>query len=79
MAKFDVMSHKLVPKHVLLKPEEAQLILDKYNIRREQLPKIFLKDPCAKSLGAHVGDIIRIDRDSFTAGSTTLYRLVIDI
>ena len=79
MAKFDVMSHRLVPKHVLLTPDEAQKVLGELNIRKEQLPKIYMKDPCAKAIGAKVGDVVKITRESLTAGSSIAYRLVIDI
>ena len=79
MAKFDVMSHKLVPQHILLTSEENEELLTKLGVRKEQLPKIYLKDPCVKAIGAKVGDILRIVRDSHTAGASIAYRLVIDI
>ncbi len=79
MAKFDVMSHKLVPQHIILTPEEAEDLLTRLSVRKEQLPKIYLKDPCVKAIGAKVGDILRIIRDSQTAGASIAYRLVIDI
>jgi DNA-directed RNA polymerase subunit H len=79
VAKFDVMSHKLVPTHILLSDADAQKVLTDHQIRKEQLPKIYLRDPCVKAVGAKVGDIIKIVRESHTAGQSVAFRLVIDI
>ena len=79
MAKFDVMSHKLVPRHSLLTQEEAEKLVVDLGVRKEQLPKIYSKDPCVKAIGAKVGDILKIVRDSQTSGASVAYRLVIDI
>ena len=79
MAKFDVMSHKLVPMHMLLSEEEAQKTVAELKVRKEQLPKIYMKDPCVKAIGGKVGDIVKIVRESHTAGHSVAFRLVIDI
>jgi DNA-directed RNA polymerase subunit H len=78
MVKFDVMTHKLVPKHILLSESEKQEVIDKYKVDPYQFPKIFVSDPCARALGAKPGDIIKILRESQTAGTTVAYRLVIE-
>jgi DNA-directed RNA polymerase subunit H len=53
--------HILQPKHTLLKSEESEKILDKFNISALQLPKIKITDP-ALPKGANVGDVIKIER-----------------
>ncbi|VUT23719.1 MAG: DNA-directed RNA polymerase subunit H [Candidatus Methanolliviera sp. GoM_asphalt] len=78
MGKFNLFDHELVPKHILLNEEEAKEVLNKYDIEREMLPKIKESDPAAKEINAKSGDIIKIIRESYTAGETEFYRLVID-
>ncbi len=52
-------------------------MLEEYEIKAHQLPKLKEKDPVAKAIGAEAGDIIKITRDSATAGKSVAYRLVI--
>lgn len=67
----------LVPKHEVLSKEEAEELLRSLGIKKEQLPKIKATDPIAKEIGAKVGDIVKITRESPTAGKSIAYRLVI--
>jgi DNA-directed RNA polymerase subunit H len=76
-ASFDLFEHELVPTHIIAPEEEIQLVLDHYGIEKNQLPRIFRDDPAVKVLGARPGQIIRIERDSPTAGKTFYYRLVV--
>jgi len=55
------MPHILQPKHTILKQQEAEKVLLKYNISFSQLPKIHLADPGLPK-EAIVGDIIKIER-----------------
>jgi DNA-directed RNA polymerase subunit H len=75
--KVKLQDHILVPKHEVLSKEEAEELLKTLNIQKEQLPKIKVDDPIAKEIGAKIGDIVRIARDSPTAGKSIAYRLVI--
>lgn len=75
--ELNVLKHELVPKQIILKDEEKKELLEKLNIIPPQLPKIFTNDPVVKSIGAKEGDIIKIIRDSPTAGVTTYYRVVV--
>jgi DNA-directed RNA polymerase subunit H len=77
MGKVSLQDHILVPVHEILKKEEAEELLKTLNIEKEQLPKIKVDDPIAKEIGAKVGDIIRIIRESQTAGKSIAYRLVV--
>jgi len=53
--------HILQPKHIKLSEEQAQEVLDKLNISKNQLPKILSSD-AALPEGCIVGDVIRIER-----------------
>ncbi len=75
--EFDPTKHRLVPRHEILEEGDVQKILLEYNIEKEQMPKIRVSDPAALAIKAKVGDVIRITRDSPTAGKAIFYRLVI--
>ncbi len=75
--KIRLQDHILVPKHEILSEKEKEELLKLLGIRPEQLPKIRVDDPIAKEIGAKVGDIIRIVRESPTAGVSVAYRYVI--
>ena len=69
--KKDFVIRKSIPRIVKL--------LNKYNIKKDQLPKILITDPCVKVISAKVGDIIRIERESPTSGVSIAYRRVVDV
>ena len=48
-----------------------------YKIRPYNLPKILITDPAVKALGAKIGDITKITRNSEIAGTVVSYRLVV--
>ena len=75
--KFDVLKHELVPKHEVLPKEEAAEILKKFNVTKGQIPKILVSDPVAKKIEAKVGDVVKIARNSKTAGKSIFYRVVV--
>jgi len=67
----------MVPCHEILDEEELKSVLEQYSIRKEQIPKIKVKDPVIKEIKAQVGDVIKITRKSATADEAIIYRLVI--
>ena len=69
--------HGLVPNHEVLTKEDVEKLLGQYNVDLRQLPKILQKDPAVVSLNAKPGDIIRIKRESQTAGEVYYYRVVV--
>jgi len=60
----------------VLSKKEADALLKRYNIDKSQLPKIKKEDPVVKAIKAKKGDIIKITRDSLTAGKAVYYRVV---
>ncbi len=67
----------LVPKHEILSPEDAERILEFYGVTPEEFPRIKQDDPGLVRLKVNAGDIIRITRNSPTAGKSFYYRVVI--
>ena len=78
---FNVMEHQLVPEHRLLSGKEAEEVISRLQIDREQLPKIKITDPVIKILGqtkdVKEGMIVEITRTSETAGRAKAYRLIV--
>ena len=68
----------MVPKHVKLSPEEVKELLDMYNLSLKQLPRIHKTDPAIQTLTPESGDVIKITRDSATAGKFDFYRVVVE-
>ncbi len=78
-SKFDVTTHKFVPKHIKLSEEDKLKLLEKYNITDNQLPKIIKSDPAIQHLAVELGDVIKIIRKSPTIGDTEYFRLVANV
>jgi len=62
---------------ILIPKEEAKALMRQLRLRPWQLPWIKSSDPLAKSVGAKPGDVLKIVRDSPTAGEAVVYRLVV--
>jgi len=79
--QFNALEHNLVPEHRLLTDEEAEAVLAKLRVTKDQLPKIRRSDACIKVLERingeiKEGSIIQITRKSKTAEVAVAYRLV---
>lgn len=74
----DVRDHEAVPKHEKMEEDEIKEVLEKYDTEKDKLPKIERTDAALKQMDVEEGDVIRIERESPTAGKTTYYRLVVD-
>jgi DNA-directed RNA polymerase subunit H (RpoH/RPB5) len=71
----DIARHVLVPRHTILPRAEVDELLKGLMIKsKAQLPSILESDAMARYIGAHPGDVIRIERKSPTAGETLFYR-----
>ena len=73
----NITEHTYVPKHLLLSTEEKKELKKRYKITENQLPKILSTDPVAKYLGLKRGDVVKIIRDSETAGKYVTYRITV--
>jgi len=78
VVELDVRKHVLVPKHEILSEGQAKAVLDQFKVTPHQLPLIKNSDPVAKAIGAKPGDILKITRDSQTAGKAIAYRYVVE-
>jgi len=77
LPSFDVFKHNLVPKHEVLSEDEKKAVIEKYRAQPFQFPWIKTSDPISIILGAQPGDIVKITRNSETAGTYVSYRYVI--
>jgi DNA-directed RNA polymerase subunit H len=73
----DVSQHELVPDHSVLEEDVLEGVLEEYNIKRTDLPKIKKRDPALPD-DADVGDVVKIVRDSRTTDQAVVYRLVVE-
>jgi DNA-directed RNA polymerase subunit H len=76
--QIEIMSHKLVPFHIIISDKERDELLQKIDFTPDQLPKILNTDPVSVSIGAQPGQIIKIIRKSHTAKEAVAYRLVVE-
>lgn len=70
-------THFLVPKHIPLPKQQAEELLKRLGIRIELLPQILRDDPAIEERKLEKNTIIKIIRDSPTAGKTVYYRRVV--
>jgi len=75
---FNIFEHVFVPKHEIVSAEEKEKLLNDYRVQPYQLPRLKASDPAAKAIDAKPGDIVRIIRDSPTAGKYISYRYVVE-
>ena len=75
---FNVTTHQLVCKHSKAADAEKENLLKKFDITPQDLPKIMQTDPAIKTLGVKAGDIVKIERESKTAGKSAYYREVVE-
>ncbi|MBW2967173.1 DNA-directed RNA polymerase subunit H [Candidatus Woesearchaeota archaeon] len=78
MAKQETPQHILIPKHKKVSEKEKNEVLSRFNITVNELPSIKMSDPALRGLDVEPGDVIRIERESPTAGNTVFYRGVIN-
>ena len=74
--KIDIQNHKLVPKHEIMTEDEITDELSDVEYDFKDLPKIRADDPVVEEIGAEPGNVLRITRESQTAGVFVTYRIV---
>ncbi len=75
---FDIFKHDLVPTHEILPQEEREKLLAEFRVEAFQLPLIRASDPAVRAIGAKPGDVVRVVRESATAGRYVAYRYVVE-
>lgn len=66
----------LVPKHEIMTEEEISEEFSDVDYNFKDLPKIRADDPVVEEIGAEPGNVLRITRESQTAGVFVTYRIV---
>ena len=74
---FNIFDHEFVSKHKLLTNEEKEQFLKDNKVHPFQLPRINASDPSIIAVGGKPGDIVRVIRNSKTAGEFIAFRYVI--
>jgi len=74
--QFNILKHKLVPKHTLLTLIEKEQFMKKYNVMdKSQIPDISFFSPVSIVLGIRPDDVVKIERNSRTAIQSDFYRV----
>jgi DNA-directed RNA polymerase I, II, and III subunit RPABC1 len=58
--------HVMVPKHIICSADTKKTVLEKYAVKKEQLPQIKSTDAVCRFIGATKGQLIKILRPSGT-------------
>lgn len=76
--QFDILSHCLVPKHIIMNDAETEFIMKKFNITHiSQFPEISRFDPVARAICMRPGQVCRIIRPSKTSITSDYFRLCV--
>jgi DNA-directed RNA polymerase subunit H len=75
---FNLYEHVLVPRHEIVASDEREKLLSEYRVQPYQLPRLKSSDPAVKAIGAKPGDIVRITRESPSAGKYLSFRYVVE-
>ena len=68
--------HILQSKHIRIKKDEFDNLLNNLNISTIQLPKIKINDTALPE-GCNVGDIIKIEREDSSGKIEVYYRVIV--
>jgi DNA-directed RNA polymerase I, II, and III subunit RPABC1 len=75
---FNVTKHNIVPKHLILTPEQTSDVMNLYAVKnRSQFPKILSTDPIARYYDMKPGQLVKITRSSTATGENISYRFCV--
>lgn len=74
----NLLKHSLIPLHEKITEKEIKELFEYHNITMKELPKILKNDPAIRHLEPKENDVIKITRNSLTAGKSIFYRGVIN-
>ena len=74
--KINIQEHMLVPRHEIMTDSEIEDLRNSVDYDIENLPRIKKDDPVVKAIDAKEDNILRITRESETAGTFVTYRIV---
>ena len=69
---------KMTPLHERLTTQEAECVLQKYNVKKDDLPRIPITDPVIKYYNFPMDSIVRISRN-INATPSVYYRRVVSL
>lgn len=62
--QINVTRHEFVPRHIICSKKTTTEVLEKYCVKKDQLPQIKMTDPICRYYGAKKGQLIKIVRPS---------------
>lgn len=71
----NITEHMYVPHQMVMSEAEKQIVLDRYKIAEDEMPRIQESDPIARYFGLSPGEVLKIVRKSPTAGRYVTYRI----
>lgn len=75
---FNILNHKLVPKHEVMTDDEKSELYKKYNITKDsEIPEISRFDPVAQAIGLRPEQVCKITRSSPTSITSVFYRFCV--
>ncbi len=73
----NIIDHYLVPKHIVLSPEEKKEVKNAYGVLDKNFPLILSNDPIAKYYNMKQNDVCKIIRKSKNSGRAISYRICV--
>ena len=73
----NLVDHHIVPKHIVLNEKDRNEFYNSYQVKKNNLPRMFNTDPVARYYNMEVGDIVKIERYSIASGIDISYRIVV--
>jgi len=70
-----VADHEIQPKHFIMSKKSKNIVLSRYKIKQEKLPKIKESDPLAKFYGLEKGDMMKFICTNGAQEYSTRYRI----